>query len=139
ILALALLLGSPRPETPPPVTIELGAAEEVLREQEATLVVVDEVGLERATTSQLPLPEGQTGRLTAILAQLREASMQQGVWPADLPAPRLFLLPNGRGQIAVIDMQVPQPVGVSVEQESAILRSLVLTAQRNGAGEVRFL
>lgn len=137
--ALGLLLSVPRPEAPPPVTIELGSTEEVLREGEATLVVVDEVGQERETTRTLPLPEGATARLTAVLAELRAASIMQGVWPAELPAPRVFLLPSGRGQVAVVDMQVPQPVGVSVEQESAILRSLVATAQRNGAGEVRFL
>jgi len=137
--ALGLLLSVPRPEAPPPVTIELGSTEEVLREGEATLVVVDEVGQERETTRSLPLPEGATARLTAVLAELRAASIMQGVWPTELPAPRVFLLPSGRGQVAVVDMQVPQPVGVSVEQESAILRSLVATAQRNGAGEVRFL
>lgn len=137
--AVALLLGAPRPENPEPVTIELAATEEVLSEQTATLVVVDEVGLERSSTIRLPLPEGPTARLAAVLAELREASMLQGVWPAELPAPRVFLLPLGQGQVAVIDMLVPQPVGVSVEQESAILRSLVTTVQRNGVPEVRFL
>lgn len=137
--ALALLLSVPRPVPATPVTIELGSTEQVLREQDATLVVVDEVGLERATTVRLALPEGRTGRLAGVLAQLREASMQQGVWPMELPAPNVFLLPSGRGEVALIDMQVPQPVGVSVEQESAILRSLIATAQRNGVAEVRFL
>lgn len=137
--ALALLLNAPRLPAPTPVVIEFGSTEEVLSEQEAVLVVVDELGLERATTVRLQLPEGQTGRLTAVLAQLREASVLQGVWPVELPAPRVFLLPSERGQVAVIDMQVEQPVGVNVEQEAAILRSLVATAQRNGAAEVRFL
>lgn len=137
--ALALLLNAPRLPAPTPVVIEFGSTEEVLSEQEAVLVVVDELGLERATTVRLQLPEGQTGRLTAVLAQLREASMLQGVWPVELPAPRVFLLPSERGQVAVIDMQVEQPVGVNVEQEAAIQRSLVATAQRNGAAEVRFL
>ena len=137
--ALALLLNAPRLPAPAPVVIEFSSTEEVLSEQEAVLVVVDELRLERATTVRLPLPTGQTGRLTAVLAQLREASMLQGVWPAELPAPRVFLLPSERGQVAVIDMVVEQPVGVSVEQEAALLRSLVATAQRNGAADVRFL
>ncbi len=137
--ALALLLSAPRIPPPTPVTIELGSAEAVLRQQDATIVVVDELGLERSATHSLQLPEDQAGRLTAVLATLREASMLQGVWPEALPAPRVFALPARGGFLALIDVQVPEPVGVSVEQESALLRSLTLTAQRNGATEVRFL
>jgi len=137
--ALGLLLNVPRVESPAPVSIELGATEEVLSVQDATLVVVDELGLERTTTLRVALPLGATARLQAVLAQLREASQLQGVWPQELPAPRVFLLPTGRASVAVIDMLVPQPVGVSVEQESAILRSITATVQRNGVSEVRFL
>lgn len=141
--ALALLLAVPRRPAPERTVIDLGTTE-ATTEQEATLVVVDEVGLERAATVRLQLPAAQspaagTARLTAVLVALRERSMQQGVWPPELPTPLVFLLPASRGTVAVIDMQVPESVGVSVEKERALHRSLVATAQQNGASEVRFL
>lgn len=137
--ALGLLLGAPRREPPGRVTIETGVREAVLVERAVTLVVVDEVGLERSFETLLELPEGRAAQLTGVMAALREQSIMQGVWPADLPAPQVFLAPSGRGDVAVIDMQVPQSVSVSVEAERAILRSLVATAQQNGASEVSFL
>lgn len=137
--ALTLLLGAPRRPAPSPVTLQLQAPKPALSEQEVTIVVVDEVGLERATSLRMQLPPEGSQRLTAVLARLREASLQQGVWPAELPAPRAFVFSQGSGRVAVVDMLVPHPVGVSVQQESALLRSLQATAQRAGATEVRFL
>lgn len=137
--ALALLLSVPRRAAPAAVTIELETAGAVLSQQDATIVVVDEVGLERAVVASLQLPEGPGARLAAILTELRRLSMQQGVWPAGLAAPKVFVLPGAQGAVAVIDLQVPQPVAISVELESALMRSLVGTAQRNGAADVRFL
>ncbi len=139
VAALALLLSTPRLEPAERMTIDLRAPRPSLSEQEATLVLVDEVGEERARTVTLQLPEGEAARMAALFEELRRLSMEQGVWPADLPVPRLFLTGSGRGATLVVDVLTPVPVGVSVEQERAILRSLTATALRNGASEVRFL
>lgn len=137
--ALALLLEAPRTEAPAPVVIELGTPEAVMREQDAAFVVVDELGLERALVERMQLPDDQSARLTAMLGRLRELSMQQGVWPPDLPAPRAFVVQGTRGPAVIIDMLAPQPVGVSAEQEASLVRSMVATVQRNGVTDVRFL
>lgn len=136
---LALLLGAPRTPVVESVVIELGAAEQVLREQDAAFVVVDELGLERVAVERLPLPENQGERLGVVLERLRELAIQQGVWPQELPAPQVFVVQNPGGPVAVVNVSVPQPVGVSVEQESALARALAATVQRNGVAQVRFL
>jgi len=135
IAALGLALSVPRREPPPRAVIDLEVPSPTLREKQVTVVVVDELGLERERSVTLPLPEGDTARLTAVFAELRQLSFEQGVWPAALPVPRLFV----SGTTLVVDVRVPEPVGVSVEQESALLRSLVGTAQRNGMAQVVFL
>ena len=134
IAALGLALSVPRREPPPRAVIDLEVPSPTLREQQVTVVVVDELGLERERSVTLPLPEGDTARLTAVFAELRQLSFEQGVWPAALPVPRLFV----SGTTLVVDVRVPEPVGVSVEQESALLRSLGGADQRaqHGAGGV---
>lgn len=139
IFALGFLASGPRSESPPQVTIDLEVATAPLSEQEATLLIVDAAGVERATTVRLPLPSGATGRLATVLEHLRERSMVEGVWPPELPAPKAYVVGSGQRPVAVIDMQVPVPVGVSVEQEAALLRTLVGTALRSGAADVTFL
>lgn len=136
---LALLLSVPRNAPPPRVSIDLSAPSAPLRDQKVRLVVVDEVGQERVREVSLALPEGAAGRIGRVLTALRDASMQQGVWPAELPAPAVFVRGEGRSAVAVIDMQLDGPVGVGVEQELALLRSLTATALQNGVAEVRFL
>lgn len=136
---LALLLGAPRTEAPAPVVIDLETPEPELRDQDTIFVVVDEVGQERVVSERLALPDGAGARLAIVIARLRELSMQQGVWPVQLPAPGVYVVQGPRGPAAVIDLHVPEPVGVSVVQETALARTLLGTAQRNGVVEVRFL
>lgn len=102
-------------------------------------MIVDESGLERSRTLLVAVPQGASQRLAAVLAVLRAELVQVGVWPSDLPAPRVFVDTFERQRVAIIDMLVPQPVGVSVAQELAMLRSLTATAEANGAELVRYL
>lgn len=142
VLALgALSLVRPnqwRPAGGQPV-IDLTRPEPTLTQQDVRLVIVDAAGLERSRTSRMELPERPSRRLATIIAALREELVQEGVWPVDLPAPRVFVETFDRQRLAVIDMQVPTPVGVSVAQELALLRSLTSTAEANGVAGVRFL
>lgn len=126
-----------RPGPLPSIVTEPAVAD--LSGQEVRLVLHDEAGLERSQRLTLPLPPGASGRLAAVLAALRAELVLAGVWPEDLPVPRTFVETFERRQVAVIDVLVPTPVGVSVAQELAILRSIVATAEANGAAVVRFL
>ncbi|HET9025987.1 MAG TPA: hypothetical protein VFN07_00465 [Trueperaceae bacterium] len=126
-----------RPEQEPSIAID--RANPPLPEQEVRLVIVDESGLERSRTVRVAVPEGASQRLSVVLGALRAELVQVGVWPSDLPAPRVFVDTLERQRVAVIDMLVPQPVGVSVGQELAMLRSLTATAEANGAERVRYL
>ncbi|MDT3682084.1 MAG: hypothetical protein ROY82_06355 [Truepera sp.] len=127
-----------RSSTPPP-NIDVTRAQEQLTPQEVRLVLVDAAGLERTSNVRLQLPAGASQRLAAVMAALRDSLVQLGVWPAELPAPRVFVETFDRRKVAVVDMEVVTPIGVSVAQELAILRSLTATAEANGVAAVRFL
>lgn len=120
-------------------TIDLGAPNNVASEKQVRLVLYDLSGAERNESVSLRLPPGDGAQLTGVLRALREALVASGVWPSELPAPRVFVETIERRKVAVIDLLAPEPVAVSVAQEYALLKSLTATAQANGASEVRFL
>lgn len=119
--------------------IERSVPEQEPVAQDVRIVTVDEDGLERIRTVNLALPAGASQRLAAVLAALRDELVQEGIWPSDLPAPRVFVETRDRRTVAVIDMAVPAGSAVSVSQELALLRSLTATAEAGGALDVRFL
>jgi len=139
VAAIGLVGPRQRRSSTPPPDIDVTRAQEQLTPQDVRLVLVDATGLERTSTVRLPLPPGASQRMAAVMAVLRDSLLQLGVWPAELPAPRVFVETFDRRKVAVIDMRVEAPVGVSVAQELAILRSLTASAEANGVAAVRFL
>lgn len=119
--------------------IERSDGGQELSTQDVRVVMVGEDGSERSRSVRLALPLGASQRLAAVVAALRDELVQEGVWPNDLPSPRVFVETLDRRAVAVIDMLVPTGVAVSVAQELALLRSLTATAEANGALDVRFL
>lgn len=132
-------LGGPAGRPAPLPNIAIDRTAPPLPEQDVRLVIVDAGGLERSRTLSLAVPQGDSQRLAAVLVALRGELVQAGVWPADLPAPRVFVDTFERQKVAIIDMLVPLPVGVSVAQELAMLRSMTATAVANGVASVRYL
>lgn len=139
LLAAVAQLRPPSWRPSPPPTFGGEPAKPDLSEQAVRLVLHDEAGLERNQRVDLALPRGASQRLAAVLGALRAELVRAGVWPEELPPPRVFVETLERRQVAVVDMLVPAPAPVSVAQELAILRSLVATAEANGAAAVRFL
>lgn len=139
LAAVLFLVHGPRNVRPERQIIDLSALSNEASQRQVELVLFDLSGNERSESVALPLPPGAGAQLTGVLAALREALIGSGVWPGELPPPRVFVETNSRRTVAVIDLQVPEPVAVSVAQEQALLRSLTATALANGAAEVRFL
>lgn len=139
LFALAFLLASPRSSQPSSVKIGVEPPAEREELREATLILVDESGLERERTALVPGGGGPTAELNALLSALKEALQEIGVWPASLEAPRAFLVQERSGNVAVIDLLMDAPPAVSVDQELALERSLTATALRSGVMRVRYL
>lgn len=137
--ALSLIRPQRQVSGAPQGIIERSGAGQELTAQDVRVVMVDEAGLERNRSVRLALPPGASQRLAAVMTALRDELAQEGVWPSDLPAPRVFVETIDRRTVAVIDMLVPAGAAVSVAQELALLRSLTATAEANGAVDVRFL
>ncbi len=139
VAALALYLGVEvlRPGEPP--SVELITAEESLSEVDVRLVLVDLDGLEWQRSERIAAPESAPRRLEAVLATLRAALLEEGVWPEGLPTPNVFLETFDRQTVAIIDLRPQDDVAASVVQELALLRALTRTAEANGADSVRFL
>lgn len=137
--ALALLAGVDVLELPEPPSVELLSAEQTLTPVEVRLVLVDLNGLEWQRSERVAVPDSVPGRLQAVLAALRGALLEEGVWPSGLPAPTVFLETFDRSAVAILDLHPGEDVAVTVVQETALVRALTATAQLNGADEVRFL
>lgn len=106
---------------------------------EVRLLLVDAQGLQRPRFETLPLPPDPAGRLAAVLAALRATLMSDGVWPADLPTPTVFVQDIDGRSVAVLDLRPARDVAVSVRQELQLLRSIQGTVTGNGVDAVRFL
>ena len=139
LAALVYYLVSGREGRLPEPVIEISQPEErVLESQEVRLVRFDESGLENPTFVTVELPEAAGDRLEAILGALR-TSMLDDAWPAELPAPTVFVESLGRQSVAILDFRPDGPVSLSVAQEQRLLRSVEATVLANGADAVRYL
>jgi hypothetical protein len=112
----------------PPATIE-----------DVRLVLIDDAGLEWSRVVPVALPERGSARMAAVVDALRAALVEEDLWPSALPTPRVFVETFDRRRVAVIDVAMPQPIGVTVARERALLRALIATVEANGVDEVRFL
>ena len=129
-VAFAVTGGAPRIEPPPP--LGGGDAPQPPVEVEVRYVVVDARGLERPGFADVALTGADDGsaRLTAALAALRDDLLAGGAWPADVDAATGFVIELGRVRLAVVDVPaVPDDVRVDVDDELAVMRSLVATAR----------
>lgn len=139
VAAVALLLSVKvlRPGEPP--TVDLVTAEDTLSEVDVRLVMVDLDGLEWQRSERIAAPASVPRRLEAVLAALRAALLEEGVWPEALPTPTAFLETFDREDVAIVDLRPHEDLAVSVPQELALLRAITGTVEANGADSVRFL
>lgn len=139
VVALVLLLASPTRPTVDADHVSVTPPTASATTADVRLVLVDDAGLEWSRVTQVSLPEGHSARMAAVVDALRRTSIEEGLWPDALPTPRVFVETFDRRRVAVIDVAIPQAVGVSVAREEALLRALVATVEANGADAVRFL
>ncbi len=126
----ALTGGVPRVEPPPAVGGGDDAPPPVV--VEVRFVVVDARGLERPGYADVALTgeDDPSARLTAALGALREDLVASGVWPAEADAATGFVIELDRRRLAVVDVpEAPAGLRVDVDDELAVMRSLVATAR----------
>jgi len=139
VATVALLLSVPETRPGPPPVVNLTSADDLLTPQEVRLVLVDTAGLEWQRDASIAAPTDAPRRFEAILAALREALLEEGVWPAGLPTPDVFVETFDRQVVAVIDVAAGGVIEVSVAQELALVRAIDATAAANGIDGVRYL
>ncbi len=139
LASIALLAASAERKVAPMDDVDITPPDTPSTIEDVRLVLVDDAGLEWSRVVQVALPERGSERMTAVIDALRAALVEEDLWPRALPTPRVFVETFDRRSVAVIDVRVPQPVGVAVARERALLRALVATAEANGADDVRFL
>lgn len=139
VAALALLLDVPQTRPGPPPVVDLTTADDLLTTQDVRLVLVDATGLEWQRDASIDAPTDVPRRFAAILGALREALLAEGVWPAGLPTPGVFVETFDREVVAVVDVAAGGVVEVSVAQEQALVRAIDATAAANGIDSVKYL
>lgn len=137
--ALALLLSAPVSRPGPPPVVDLTSADDLLTDQDVRLVLVDATGLEWQRDASITAPTDAPRRFAAILDALREALLAEGVWPAGLPTPGVYVETFDRQVVAVVDVAAGGVIEVSVAQEQALVRAIDATAAANGIDSVRYL
>lgn len=137
--AVALFASVPVPQPPAPPTVDLTTAEDLLTTQDVRLVLVDAAGLEWQRDARIAAPTDAPRRFEAILGALRDALLEEGVWPAGLPTPGVYVEVFDRETVAVVDVAAGGVVAVSVAQERALVRAIDATAAANGIDAVRYL
>jgi len=140
VVALVFFLAGGVGGVPRPERVEIAPPKpSATRTEDVRLVLVDAGGLERPRFVSLALPDSPAERFQVVLDALREAMMQDGSWPADLGAPRLFEQEANRSAVAVVDMPAAPTAAVDVTEELQLWRSITRTLLANGAADVRFL
>jgi len=139
VAAIALYASVNVPQLPPPPVVDLTSAADLLTTQDVRLVLVDAAGLEWQRDANIAAPTDAPRRFEAILGALRDALLEEGVWPLGLPTPSAFVEVIGRETVAVIDIPAGGVVAVSVAQERALVRAIDATAAANGIDTVRYL
>lgn len=140
VASLPYLFGSfaaRRSEPPPPSLVDVSVGGERTVAFDAPLVLYDLAGRPRTVQVPVQSAEGEAARLTAAAAALREALLDDGVWPQEVGPPRVGAFESNRRRVVVVDVPVPRGVSTSVAAESAALRSIVETMRALGADDVR--
>ena len=141
LLGVGALAGSlvARPVPAPPlVTFSHEEGGELPRVR-GIVSVVEPGGLERQLSVDAPAYQAANLRLQALYAELRTLLIEEGLWPEVLSAPRVFVYPLPRGEVAVLDFALEAPAALTVAEEWRLYLSLEQTARRQGIGEIRVL
>lgn len=137
--ASALLSSVPQTRPGPAPVVDLTSADDLLTTQDVRLVLVDAAGLEWQRDASIEAPTDPPRRFAAVLGALREALLAEGVWPAGLPTPDVFVETFDREVVAVVDVAAGGVIEVSVAQEQALVRAIDATASANGIDSVKYL
>ena len=133
VSSLAYLFSGLQRDAPPsriPKTSSPASVERAV--QEVGLVVVDGSGLERSALVPIDLPTADSLRLEGILIALRDAMIEVGVWPEELTAPKAFVQRVDLLLVAVLNFDVEGGLGLDVETEETLYRSISKTVLSNG-------
>lgn len=106
---------------------------------EITLVTYDQYNLEASVVIAAELPLDAAQHLQSVLTALRSSLQADGLWPAGLPLPQVFVETLNRQRMAVLDFRPPADLQLTVARELRLLQSLEATVRANGIGGVRFL
>jgi hypothetical protein len=87
----------------------------------------------RTREAELRAADTPPARLGATLRALRDWLRQDGLWPRELGAPRVFWLGEGH---AALDFPLREAPRMTVAAEMRLLESVRRTAARGGVGEV---
>lgn len=140
VSSLAFLFSSLQRDAPPSVIPETSSPASVERAvQEVRLVVIDGSGLERSALVPIDLPTADSLRLEGILSALRDAMIEVGVWPEVLTAPKAFVQRVDLLLVAVLDFEVERDLGLDVETEEILYRSISETVLSNGPDHLLIL
>lgn len=139
LVAATYALRSAPPATPPAPSLAIDAAAPVDPPvQETILYAVDEAGLAHPIAVDLPAPAERSARLQAIVDALRARMVEEGTWPAELPAPLVHAFTLERADVAVLDAPTGE-VRLDVARERAILASLERTLLEHGVERIAYL
>lgn len=141
VLILAMVAIIATTEDPPEI-IEYALPvieEETLLPEEVRLVTFDQFSLEIPLRVSVEVPRNPTGRLRVIVGALVATLDLQGIWPAGLELPDVFLVDMDGSATAVLDFRPPEDLDFSQEAERRLLRSIEETMLAAGADTVRFL
>jgi hypothetical protein len=132
----ALRAAPPQPGPPPELATTAPAEAEVGRRDVVLYLVDDE--LARPRVRELADPSDASAALQVVVDALREELVAEGVWPAELPAPRAYALELERTPAAVLDLAASD-VGLDVAAERRIVASLRRTLLEQGIERLAFL
>lgn len=140
VAALPYLFGAFGPRPAEAALPPLGApSQERVQEWEMPVVLVGLDGAVRTVLVGLRSADHESARLAETAAAVRDALVDDGIWPSEIGAPTVGVFTSNRQRIVVVDVPSANASAVSVAQEWAALRSLTQTMHAAGADEVRII
>lgn len=131
LVFIAGLVAFVRTAPPPLPPLEQVVLEPLPTETFSAVLVQQTEGEVRTRNVELEAAEDPGARLGAALRALRRWLVDEGAWPPELGAPRVFWLGPGR---AALDFPLRGRPAVTVTTELWLLESVRQTAARGGVG-----
>lgn len=133
-----ILVEPPAAVTPAALpTFEGDADASDVQEQTVAALYIVAGNIERIMEADVPAAS-LTVRLNDTAEALHAELVRQGVWPSDVPAPRIFIVNLGRDATVVLDV-MPTLWPLPVELEQDLIASYERTLTEAGAAEVAYL